>query len=191
MDFTPSLADIRDLVSSITTGLVAIIAIKGYGQWRQQIMGKSRYEVASALLTKIYKMQNEISFVRQPFVPIEEYPSKMSENASPEVYARSKRFSKLSNTFAEFEGKLFQARAVLGQTNLYDVENLRKHIQSLFKALWMYVHLFEDAKDDEKLKSYRDEHYKTLVDYDTEDVFRPEFDRLVTAIETKLSVYLK
>ncbi len=182
-----SLSDVRDLISSFTAGIIAVLAITGYAQWRKQIIGKAKYEVAASLLTIIYKLQTETDFVRQAFIPVEEYPDATADKVDVEVYARIKRFRKLGDTFADFEGQLFKAKAIIGKNQLKSVEDLRGHINELFKSLWMYVQLRRTPRSEEAQSKY----YKVIVDHDIEDEYKPRFKILVEDIEQSLGGYLQ
>jgi len=57
---------IKDIVTSLSAIIVAIIAILGLQAWKKQLKGKNEFDLAQHLLQNVYKLRNAINWVRNP-----------------------------------------------------------------------------------------------------------------------------
>lgn len=57
---------IKDIVTTLSAGTVAYVAVLGLRAWRIQLRGRTEYELARRILTAVYKLRNAIELVRNP-----------------------------------------------------------------------------------------------------------------------------
>ena len=144
----------------IASVLGLLLAFRGYETWRYQIVGKTKHEVARAVLFGALKVRQAIRHVRKPvafFLPPEgdeggnqhigahgqETGDRDSERARhlrervAEQY--SERLERLQETLVGFELATLEAEAVWGNVGTTEVKALVDCAHELRGAVWEYV----------------------------------------------------
>jgi len=140
---------IPDAITAISAIIIAVLAIYGIREWKRQIKGKTNYEIARRYLRAALKFRNEIQYVRNPFIPVnemqialkehgfksEEYTDTVKTNMA--VYSR--RWKKVQEAWSDLEVELLDAEVSWGLDAVDASKDLILLAKELFAALQMYI----------------------------------------------------
>jgi hypothetical protein len=126
----PNEPDIWAIISALGTfasglGTVVLVglALKGLNQWRAQLQGTTRYDLARRLAMLTLQFENEFSQARSPFTfpsesagrPKVEGESESIAGTNNEYYARLQRLKPLSETMQKLTEAGWEAEIILGE----------------------------------------------------------------------------
>jgi hypothetical protein len=111
------------VLGSLATGGAAvtgaIVAWRGLEKWRAETVGKKKYELAAAVLTDFYEMNEIIRTSRGAFVLAQEIQEIAEKGIAEELaasYAPEQRLLKNQEFFARFRARKFEFAAYFGKT---------------------------------------------------------------------------
>ena len=59
---------IREILTSLSAIVVALVAILGLSTWKRQMVGKDSFGLAKRVLCAVYDLRTAIDYVRRPFI---------------------------------------------------------------------------------------------------------------------------
>ena len=118
---------VKDIITSVSALIVAILAIIGLHTWKKQLKGKTEYELAQRLLRATYRVREALVLVRNPYQSPAEITQAMKEvgiegnplddpgkKAQTEGALYQNRFRKVQEAFVEIESVALGAEAIWG-----------------------------------------------------------------------------
>ena len=152
----PASPDIWAILSSIgtlTSGLgtlgLLFFAFAGLRQWRAQLIGTSKYEIARKLAHLTVKLQDELTVARNSITMSYEWASRVRPEGETqreaqlqdEYYARRARFKPVAETMQNIQSAGWEAEILLGS-------DVRERISGLVEVLndfgWSFEQHFRD-----------------------------------------------
>lgn len=194
---------IKDAVTGCAAVVGAIVAVRGLNAWRQQLKGKTDYELARKLLKASYKVREEIRSVRHPAiwsseavaaekeVKIEEDRLKENPNAARACAVYQVRWNRLAEAITELEAEAFEAEVSWGGPAKVKLAELLKLVAMLRLAVSQQI---EAMIDDSSHARRRNNEIENIV-YDTSEPSKPDDFALkvqaaISAIEDFLRPHL-
>jgi len=130
------------LIKDILIAVAAIVGLYSLRQWRAELKGNARFELARRMVLLAFEFRERFHFVRNPFTFSSEYEDRPDRDASEEVgglsdrqYAVQKRFTPLAETTMELSRCLWEARIVLDRKVANKVEPLEQSFLELKRAI--------------------------------------------------------
>lgn len=184
--------DISSIVTALATVAGVVLAVKGFSAWKDQLKGKTDYELARRYLRAVYRVRDAIKFVRNPFIPVEEMSVALKESGreldsdsqetSRAVY--NLRWKKVNEAESDLKVELWEAEVSWGKEALQAEKDFHDCIVKIFVALKMYLD-FDNAS--ERRKEDRD----LIYDLGEKDNFNKELEQAIKKIEDYLAPHLK
>lgn len=144
---------IAESVTAAAALVGAVVAVIGLSTWRQQLTGKAKYKLARRLLRAVYKVRDEIAFVRAPFMSAGEI-AEAAEEAELDVSttadqraidaARSRRWQRLSSAMSDMEVEALEAEVLWGREVQDRLDALRERVHELHGAYVEYYTLRDE-----------------------------------------------
>lgn len=114
---------IKDISLAGAVATTAFVAYTDLEKWQKELRGKANFEVARELIKSIYKLRDEISYCRSPFIAAQEFPEnyigvivKHTNEGKGQAYAHV--YSKRIEIYIENEysgGENFKADQAFGK----------------------------------------------------------------------------
>lgn len=120
--------------------------ISGVGAWKREFIGKRKIKLAEDVLTTFFRIKDEIRFIRNPFVTLNEGTTrKHNENEKPEEsellnrgYIVVERYNQKKEVFNKFNTLKYSFMAVFGSKTekiFKDVDDIMHDISYAANAL--------------------------------------------------------
>lgn len=130
---------IKDIILACAAIFTACIAFSGVEKWQKELRGKANFDVARGLLKAVYKLRNELSYCRSPFIPASEFPEAFKgrlaatsqERADAYAYIYSNRWKPVGEAAKDFEAAILEAEALWGVGITEKAHELRQCVISL------------------------------------------------------------
>ncbi len=122
------------------TAIVAVVlAVRGLQQWRAELLGKAKYDLARTIVVLAYKFQDQLAYVRDPFTYTNESAGRVrGENETQtergirdEAYARGQGTLILQETTRNLRAARWEATITLGA----DIGQLISAIEEIYSDL--------------------------------------------------------
>ena len=160
------LINLTSVVSNISIAVAAIIGIIGLWQWRTELVGKTKFEVARKITLLALQFRDEYGRARNPWTFRNKSIERVRlDNESPEetrvldeYYARSRRLQPLQDTLRKFYEASWEAEVILSKDDAKLVE--------LFEKFFDHLYIAVDFHFEEVLKQARKQSMNTKEDYE-------------------------
>jgi len=198
----PYVTLVKDVVMGIAAIVAFVIAILGYGAWKDQLKGRTEYDVARSLLRSTLKVRDAIAHVRTHYMPSGEISHALKEagveiaqddphysfylNAA--VYQQ--RFNVLREANSQFHADLVEAEAIWGNEVREVVKPLGQATNELY---WTIDTMLAERHAGEWPPQDREERLqqvKVLHRIGKDNPFSARVDDAVNGIEDYLKQYL-
>lgn len=90
IDWSALFGILKDLALAGAAVVTAWVAVLGLRKWREELRGKTDFEVARALARATYKVRDDLAACRMPLIRSSEFPADYSA-AAPDDYAAKVR----------------------------------------------------------------------------------------------------
>lgn len=117
--FQEWLVQLASMLSNIMLGIAAIVGIIGLRQWRSELIGKTKFDIARKMMGLAYKFRDEFAAARRPVFPGYSAGRIRQEGETPEQralldeeYARKSRLSPLAEIFQQLREESWQAEII-------------------------------------------------------------------------------
>lgn len=104
---------IVDIIPSVAAIIVSVVAVMGLNTWKNQLHGKSEYELAGRLLVGAFRLRDAIKGVRNPAMFSSEMPLPPSDIASNmteiqiHFYGKEKAYASRWNAVGDIRGDIY------------------------------------------------------------------------------------
>ena len=136
--------EIISAAKDVVLGLAAIgtvsVAVYGIKSWSRELRGKASFEVARCLIRATYKLRDELSYSRSPWMSPGEFPKEYSpmskdsastKEAEALVYVFTNRWKRVAKAQLEFEANVLEAEALWGSDIKTKTDKLRECARDL------------------------------------------------------------
>jgi hypothetical protein len=138
------LSALGTLISGIATCFLFVVAIIGINQWREQLKGTNRYNIARQLALLAFQFKDDFDRARFPLTysqesagrPRQENETRQEADAKDEYYARAARLQSLHETYQKMRVANWEAELTLGK-------ELAKYMAPLVKEYSDYRTAFD------------------------------------------------
>jgi len=201
--FQPWFVELISILSNACVGLsaltVAIIGIIGLRQWRAELKGKTKFEIARKMALLLFQYRDEYKRARNPFTFLGESAERKKDDAETqgevqlldEYYARRNRLVPLQETLRKLYEVSWEAEVVLDKEIGKFIQPIEDSFKELFTSIEAYFQTqYNQLKrgggpEEEWLKP----HYKRI--YGIDDESSEAIDNSTNALVEKLKVYLE
>jgi hypothetical protein len=201
---------LKDVVTILSASTVAIVAVLGLRTWKNQLRGKTEYELARRLLKAVYRVRSTIGMVRAPLIFAGEarqalreagieVENPLNQDAQPQTEgAVYQRWDKLQEALTELNVEACEAEALWGQDIQNRLGQLGKNVTTLRAKIALYLYYLNhpiQGVPDEKLEVERDIIQRTrriiyAIDEPEQDGFGASLQTSIKEIEDYLRQYL-
>lgn len=139
-EIAPIAADVAGCLGAVAALLGVVAAIRGFRQWRRELIGKERFRVAREIAILSLRFRDEFLRARSLLTFSEEWAQRQrrdDENSAEarvldEYFARKKRLEPLQKNLMELQEKSWEANVILDK----DISKLLEPLDQAFKELW-------------------------------------------------------
>jgi hypothetical protein len=191
----------KDIIVAGASMVAAAVALCGLRTWRKQLTATTNAEVARGLLHNVYRVQDNISVVRNPFITGGEIATAFKElqitdakTESPEFRWKADsavyqvRFNRLALSISEMRSALIEAKALWGDNIEELCSPLLKKVAQLRGAIGTYLSSLQDNGGPMTQRNIKkiDEVLYDSGDTNAPDQFSKEINDVVKRIEESL-----
>jgi hypothetical protein len=145
-----SFVELVSVISNTLVGLsavaVAIIGFVGLKQWRAELTGKTKFDIARKMAVLTFQYRDEFKRARNPFTfPGEYVERKKDTNETPdetnlldEYFARRKRLAPLQETLRQLYEVSWEAEILLDKNIKATIVPLENSFKGLFASMEAY-----------------------------------------------------
>lgn len=181
------------------------VAVQGLQKWRDELRGKTNFEVARGLARATYKVRDELAACRTPLIRSAEYPAgyqapapgappNRAKEASALAYVYNNRWKPVTEALREFDAQKLEAEALWGSEIREGTEALHRCATTVFVAI---ESILDDARaggahfesNREFGRRTRSQAHASLTA--TDNPLSNDIAAAVSAIENKLRGHLK
>ena len=139
MSATEVFSIIKDICLAGAAATTAYVAYTGLEKWRKELRGKANFEVARELIKSLYKLRDELSYCRSPFIVAMEFPESYQgtmkhtseENGQAYAHVYTKRWEPVGNAVQTFDAAVLEAEGLWGEAVKEKASALRQCVRSL------------------------------------------------------------
>ncbi len=194
---------IVEALAAVCTLLVALVAVDiaraGLATWRDEMHGRSRYDLARKILRCVYAIRDAVAWVRVEGMLPDEYMDRPNRGAEQPplgwqdfAYAYDKRWGRLMEALRELEANMLEAEALDFDGDLrVGVRALKDLIYELRRAISTYLRARrgEEVAED-KLRTAQDTIFEGAL-YADEDLFAKRLADAISSLEGVLKRHLR
>lgn len=205
IDWAAFFGALKDLALAAAALVTAWVAVQGLQKWREELRGKTDFEVARALARATYKVRDELPACRAPLIRSSEFPADYNwpppahpqnhvaeANAYAHVY--NNRWKPVIAALREFDAQRLEAEALWGPEIRKDAEAQHKCATTVLVSIDSIIdneraggaHFETDKKFARTTRSQA--HASPTA---TDNPLSNEITAAVFAIECRLSRHLK
>jgi len=181
------------VVLSLLAGVV--IAYFGLRTWNKQLKGTTKYKIAKNILIKTFKLRDEFSRARAPFMSSAEMSnardSEEDSNEDLSFRANIKRLNKLDDVKRELEVIRLEADAVFGREETEEIQSLIDKVYEVNRSFNETQEIKNKILNEEERKIMKEVRSVLYGTGSAKDKFGQKIDTLVNEIEEKFKEYLK
>jgi hypothetical protein len=122
---------VKEVVVAIAAIATVVIAAKGLETWRRELTGKAQFEAAKGLARATYKLRNELTGCRSPFIHGHEFPEGEVETANGWAKVMGDRWESLWRAVEDFDAAILEAEALWGDGARTAGGKLRACVQTI------------------------------------------------------------
>jgi transcriptional regulator of NAD metabolism len=185
---------IREIIISIAAIVGACTAYLGLKEWKHQLKGTTRYEVAKNVIRSSFELRDEIKRTRGRLVSsaemshvLEDGDDLVPDKLSHRAYI--KRLEKLDEIKRRLEMSKIEVEAVFGKDNVHEIATLISRVHEMYQAFNFVWEMSDASKIDQTTRDLVNEDRKKLYGNE-DDEFGSGVVSLVNQIEKRFRVYL-
>ena len=142
---TSVLGVVQGVILTLAAIVGAVVAIVGLRTWRAQLKGNTEYDLSRRLLKAIYRVRDELDYVRRPLITWGEIAAAAQEAGidKPELNptdkridaaVRARRWKYLQEALSAMDVEELEAEVIWGSLAKESIANLRTCVQQLRRA---------------------------------------------------------
>lgn len=202
----PWLTELISVLSNALVGLsalaVAIIGLIGLRQWRAELTGKTKFDIARKMAILAFQYRDEYKRARNPFTFSGESSERQKAenetadetNILDEYFARKKRIAPLQETLRQLYEASWEAEILLDKNISKAISPLEDSFKELFASMETYFHTrYNQAKHKQgydNTEGVLQNHFK-IVYGTADDEISKIIDVATNALVGKLKSYIK
>jgi len=145
-----------EAIPKVATGIAALVgawvALQGLRAWRVQLHGKTEYDLARRVLRGVFRVRDQIAYVRSPFVPagemIDAYKSAgldpneinlLNDTKRRDELVYQRRWQPLAAALSELSLEILEAEVLWGQPVRACERALKSAVGELNAAISLYL----------------------------------------------------
>jgi len=192
------------LISDAMVAIAAIFGVTGLWQWRKELIGKSKFEVATKMTLLALQFRDEFNFARgmATFKGESADREKQDDEAREEshvldeYYARIKRFQKVQGTLQKLSQAGWEAEVLLSDQDV----KLVKPFEDLVKQLYISIEIYfseQHRMSKNKMPVSQDDsgylmsHHEVIYSRGADDESSKKVDEAVNTLKKQLKKYIK
>jgi len=200
-----SIPEILGMVTDTIVAIAGLLGIFGLWQWRHELIGKRKFEVASRLMMLALQFRDQFRFVRNPGTWANETLERQkATDETPqesqlrdEYFARMKRVQNLQPLLQQLLHASWEAETFLGDDDAKLVVPFEQSFNHLYQSVIVYfedqLRLLSSSNTQSVLPGpmTRELLYTNIYGSRENDELGADIDGAVTSLKTKLRKYLK
>lgn len=187
--------DLASIITAFATVAGLVLAVMGFSTWRDQLRGRTDYELARRYLRAAYKVRDSIRFVRNPFISVEESNAALKEvglqnnesanrntdrDTERAVYAW--RWKEVKEAVSDLKVELLEAEVSWGKEAIDAQRDLHACMIKIFVAVKSYLGPSELREREDR---------NLIYDSGEDDEFNKSLNLAVEKIEKYLAPHLR
>lgn len=199
-----SVTIMKDFATIFSVVTVGVIAILGYGSWKKQLKGKTKYELARRLLLNVYQARDAIRDLRNPVILSWEEKRALKEanieiaDTDPDYKLKTlkaiyeMRWRRVAKAGRELEVDQFEAEVIMGPDVQEGIETLKRIMGTIYFNLGLYFNEQESLPPKRLVRVLDVLQLSTqLTDELDKKPFTLEIDESIRQIENSIKPYLE
>src|SRR6266849_2208520 len=189
----PWIAAVKDVLLGVAAAATALFAYLGLSAWRNELKGKSEYELAKRVLKAVYRVREAFKTVRNPAIYEYEFPEEMRDfhgHLKPEhdyegtLRVYEKRWEKMDQPFKELEELHLEAQVEWGPEHQDVIVNLRRCRSEVLLAIQqMLRHKKNPREEPSKAAELAEKRSVLYHSGGDQDKFTPQIDAAIGEFE--------
>jgi hypothetical protein len=187
------------IVQAISIAVTAYFAVKSLRAWRQQLVGKRRFEIAEETIVAAYRVREALEWIRSPASWSGEATDRTKEAGETEAVAQMrdtyfvplKRIKETSEDFSQLGKTKLLARIHFGEPAEVAIQELIRIRHQVSVAARMLVDHVGDRNGDLDNKFWEKLRWEIWATDDENDQLTPKISLTVKKIEEICTPYLK
>ena len=208
-DVVTALGQSKDAVQAVFAAIGSIVAILGLRAWRQQLAGKTEYEMASRLLRAVYKVRDQVNSLRSPFISVGEMSSAAKAKYADEdelsqalhikknhlaELAYEVRWEKVQEAISDLDVQELEAEVLWGDLLKPILKELYNCLRDLRSTLVDYLSIkrgeYGEISSEDRLKIEKVVCQGWGMRLDGKDEFGDRFGKAITSLSVAVRPYL-
>ena len=193
--------ELVSIISDACVSIAAIAAIAGLWQWRRELVGKAKYELAHKIILLALEFRGELKLSRSVFLhPNESSGRFKSVDENPfealildEYYARLSRLKPVESILNKLQEASWEAETILS----LDDSNLVQPFEEIYNELKVSIFHYFDEKIIQSRAQYigidpkKMEEYLSTFKESENDSFSRKVDQVISSLKGKYRRYIK
>lgn len=146
-----ALSDFNSVATSMAALVAAGVAFVGLRTWREQLTGRTEYELARRLFRRVLEVRDAIAAARHPFMSAAELSEAVKragieakpEDAMASRLAYGERWNRVSNALSDMQVDLLEAEVLWGDAIQSAASELHGCAATLYGAIRAYLREIE------------------------------------------------
>jgi hypothetical protein len=199
--FVELITIISEIIVGISAIAVAVFAFIGLRQWKIQLTGRTKFEVARKMAILAFEFRDEYKRVRSPMtLPGESSERQVAEsetleetNLLNEYFARRNRLRPLQDTLRKLYETSWEAEIILDK----DIGKFIKPLEKAFSELYASIESYFGAEHSRinrqvptgRKEDWLENHFNRIYGHDHDDI-AIAIDASIQSLVDKLKTYL-
>ncbi|MHA2429285.1 MAG: hypothetical protein ACXADB_14780 [Candidatus Hermodarchaeia archaeon] len=184
---------LSDSITALAALAAVVIAYFGLQTWREQLKGKTEYELARRFLRAVYRVRDALALVRNNELPETENENTSQPDLDPNLAVIQMRWLRVVEASSDLNLETIEAEVLWGKEFVYCLKPLRKCVAELSGAIRIYTNMMQRKTSkirEESWKPYERVVYQQGQD-PSEDPFGEKILKAVETVETQVRPFLK
>ena len=146
IDWPAFFGSLKDLALAGAAVVTAWAAVRGLRKWREELRGKTDFEVARGLARAAYRVRDELAACRTPLIRSDEYPpdydppelgrpADRAPEANALAHVYNNRWKPVTEALRELDAQRLEAEALWGADIRKDAEALHRCATTVFVSM--------------------------------------------------------
>jgi hypothetical protein len=176
---------IPSIIQAVSVAATAYFASRSLNAWRNQLIGKRKFEVAEDTIVAAYKARDALDWIRNPGVwssetidrPTQEFETESEKRLRDTFFVPIKRIKDTSEDFAQLGKMRHLCQAHFGDEASSAIDEFFKIRNAVSIAANMLIeHVGEPSGDDSNKKFYADLRWEIWGTGSDKDKLKPRID---------------
>jgi len=191
-----SISELKDIAVAFSALSATYIAYQGLSTWKDELKGKSEYQISKDVLRAVYKVREAFKHVRNPVIYQYEYPEDMTSSSGHlksehifegNAHVYEQRWKVLHKAFVELEECFLEALVVWGSDYQDTIAPLRLCRGEVQMAIQHLLSKYRNPHEADWMNAEERKRQRAVIYYGGKeskyDTFTPEIDLAVQKFE--------